>query len=350
MQVAHSVHADLYSQSSLGVYCDSYDHLSYSASAGNFDILPSTFNFDVSSRGNPLDGGEYPATFTIQASTNSASRYFAGEFQPANSAYALGTLRCVGIELRDDNDELLDGTITSDMGATRQTTVPAAGPYTDLPLTNSAPGSLGTTVQLIDGTASTSTQVVFTLSAPPVQPGLKPVSDLVELSGTNNDPVVIQISYDPATAQAQFGSFLALELAWFQQSTGTWKNAVLGNTGANTPTYFPRAYNPATDFHLGYFGLDTANGVVWAVVNHNGQFVVTVPPPVLAVNSFTKLSPTVVHLTCTGEPARANRIEASTNLQTWTTLTAPVADGSGSFQFDDNAATGPRKFYRVAYP
>ena len=34
------------------------------------------------------------------------------------------------------------------------------------------------------------------------------------------------------------------------------------------------AYNPATDNILGYYGNDTADNYVWAVINHNSQFAV----------------------------------------------------------------------------
>jgi hypothetical protein len=42
---------------------------------------------------------------------------------------------------------------------------------------------------------------------------------------------------------------------------------VEGNTGG-TPTFAgDRAYNAATDFNLGTYGVDTTNNTVWAVIN-----------------------------------------------------------------------------------
>jgi len=80
------------------------------------------------------------------------------------------------------------------------------------------------------------------------------------------------MSFDPAAVNTAFGSLFYFKLAWFSNSTGVWKNAVLGNSGTTKPTFFNRAYNPATDFHLGYYGIDAAHHVVWAVVNHNSKF------------------------------------------------------------------------------
>lgn len=357
MQASDSLYADLYSSSAVGVFCgrtDEFVYARYAVSAGgdgnlNGD-LPSDFTFDLSSGSYPLNGQQFTVDFQVQATANSRSVYYQGEFWPANSAKASVILRCAGFDALDDNDQPVDFTITSKMGSSAAVNLPTNGSFSTFSLTNAAPDSSHTTIQLLDGTASTPTEVAASLSAPPEQLDIKPVSDLVELSGINTDPLVIQISFDPAAVQAKFGSALHLELAWFDTFSRTWKNAVLGNHGITTPNYINRAYDALKDFHLGNFGLDTVNGVVWAVLNHNSQFIVTVPPPVLALNSVTMPSPHQVHLDCTGEPARANRLEVSTDLQTWTTLATAVAEGTGHVQFDDTAATGTQKFYRLAYP
>jgi hypothetical protein len=99
----------------------------------------------------------------------------------------------------------------------------------------------------------------------------------VDIQGTNTDPVVIQIKYDPLKAAELFGGETALRLAWLNSAAGQWVLATLGNAGGG-PQFFNRAYNPATDFQLGNYGLDPANDVVWAVVNHNSEFAVTALP------------------------------------------------------------------------
>ncbi len=32
------------------------------------------------------------------------------------------------------------------------------------------------------------------------------------------------------------------------------------------------AYDPNTEFHLGYYGIDTVNNRIWAVLDHNSQY------------------------------------------------------------------------------
>ncbi len=51
------------------------------------------------------------------------------------------------------------------------------------------------------------------------------------------------------------------------------------------PTFFNRAYNPTTDFHLGYYGIDTTNHKVWAVINHNSLFAAAIPFDLVSVVS-----------------------------------------------------------------
>ncbi len=320
---------------------------------GSGNPAPPVFTFDVYPyNGGALDGTQFNLQFAVAVSAGARSLYSGGVFGPACSASAAATLGCAGFVVLDDNDQLLDYTAESRAGSARAQSYPAGGTFSSFALTNAAPGRFGSSMQLLGGQASAATQVVAAFVAPPQDNSIKPVSDVVDLSGTNTDPVVIKVDFDPAAAQSFFGSnyFAYLTLAWVQTSTGKWKNAVLGNTGNNAPTFFNRGYNPATDFHLGYFGVDATNKYAWAVVNHNSQFAVTFPPPTLAVRSVTRPSAGLIRLDCTGEPARANRIEVSTNFQPGATLATGVAAGDGTFTYDDAAASGPKRFYRVAYP
>ncbi|GAT31488.1 PEP-CTERM protein-sorting domain-containing protein [Terrimicrobium sacchariphilum] len=145
---------------------------------------------------------------------------------------------------------------------------------------------LGTTVDLLDGTAGSGgngyygqnrdVDVFFT----DLEIGL--ASDIVSLSGTSgigfSDILVLQLTYDEATATALFGNEAATRLGWFDPGTGSWTLAVDGNTGGTAFFAGDRAYNAATDFHLGTYGLDTANNTVWAVTNHNSEFA-AIPEP-----------------------------------------------------------------------
>jgi len=211
--------------------------------------------------------------------------------------------------------------------------------YNTFALTNTAPNRVGSTLTLLGGTASATENVTAAFVPPPAAAQIKLASDAVDLTGTGSDPFVIQMNYDSVLLQSLSVSSTG-ELGWFDSATGTWKNAVLGNTGTSVPTFFARAYNPATDFHPGYFGIDKANKVVWAVVNHNSRF--GVMPSPLAV-TISRTAANTIHLNCTGERGTMNRIEAST------TIATIAVDETGSFQYDD-PVSGPQKFYRVAYP
>ena len=80
------------------------------------------------------------------------------------------------------------------------------------------------------------------------------------------------MSYDEADAIAQFGSESSMRLLWQNPATGLWENALNGNFGGTPFFAGDGVYDPATDFHLGYYGVDTADNYVWAVVNHNSEF------------------------------------------------------------------------------
>lgn len=136
---------------------------------------------------------------------------------------------------------------------------------------------LGTGI-LLGGTAGSNQNVVQSFSS--IIPGL--ASDVLHLSGTAPDTIVLRMTYDKATAIALFGSEAQAYLGWLDPNDNTWKNSVLGNAGISTPTFVSGAYNSVTDFILGYYGVDTTNSEVWAVINHNSTFGVmgNVPVPV----------------------------------------------------------------------
>ena len=71
-------------------------------------------------------------------------------------------------------------------------------------------------------------------------------------------------------------------LGWYDEGTGTWKNAVLGNS-MGTAQFNLGAYIPGTMSALGNYGVDTTGGVVWAVVNHNSEFAVVPEPAALSL-------------------------------------------------------------------
>ncbi len=141
----------------------------------------------------------------------------------------------------------------------------------------SSNAGMGTGVKL--GGAAGSNQIVIQ-SFSSIIPGL--ASDVLHLEGTAPDTIVLRMTYDKATAIALFGSENQAYLGWLDPNDNTWKNSVLGNSGNSTPLFVSGAYDANLDFILGYYGVDTINSEVWAVINHNSTFGVmgNIPVPV----------------------------------------------------------------------
>lgn len=99
------------------------------------------------------------------------------------------------------------------------------------------------------------------------------LSDVYHFDGTGSAFFVLELSMVSLDANSRMG--------WLDPQTGLWVNAVEGNTGESVMSFAGnRAYNPATDFQLGTYGVDTVSGLVWAVVNHNSDFaIISVPEP-----------------------------------------------------------------------
>ncbi len=133
------------------------------------------------------------------------------------------------------------------------------------------------------------------------------VSDVLNLTGMSStagshvqtDPFVLQMTYN-TTALNGNESILAaaglIDLAWLNtslnQPNGLWVNATAGDFGSGLPgDVFQNVQSSWDAFassngvtaanlgnFLGSYGVDVAHHQVWAVVNHNSQFVV-VPEP-----------------------------------------------------------------------
>ena len=141
-------------------------------------------------------------------------------------------------------------------------------------------GTHPTQFAIVGGAASADTAVSAGGYAPPVlQDTVYRVSDAIQLSGTGNDTFVLQMSYDEAAILAAGISESSLYLGWYNPTLQQWMNSVYGNTGANDPlsSAILGAYNSNQDFHLGWWGVDTVNNTVWAVLNHNSEFAILNP-------------------------------------------------------------------------
>ncbi len=137
-------------------------------------------------------------------------------------------------------------------------------------------GGRNTTAQILEGTLTTESTLTtsFSASSTALNDEIR-MSDVYHLAGTGTDIFVLQLSMTDVTADSFLG--------WLNTNAASatynqWVNAVEGNTGDSTAMAFQRAYNSATDFHLGYYGVDLATGTVWAVVNHNSDFAIGVVP------------------------------------------------------------------------
>ncbi|MGH8046994.1 MAG: beta strand repeat-containing protein [Chthoniobacterales bacterium] len=144
-------------------------------------------------------------------------------------------------------------------------------------------GGTITTGAILGGTTSTpaSLQSSFAAFSPATNDNTR-LSDVFNLSGV---PVVDPLTgaTDIFVLQLQIANVTPTSyLGWFNPATMQWVNAVDGNFGGVGSSVGNRAYNSATDFHLGTYGVNTSAGTVWAVLNHNSDFainLVAIPEP-----------------------------------------------------------------------
>jgi autotransporter-associated beta strand protein len=154
----------------------------------------------------------------------------------------------------------------------------SAGGYYDGLITTSATPNLINAATIIGGTASHARTVTMQLLSTGTSgslPGGGLGGNILDLKGTGTDKYVLQIDYNEQVVLAALGKESNLFISW---SDGVFQfvNTVWGNTNLpgeiNNPTKKIGAYNPATDFHLGYWGIDTVNNRLWAVIDHNSTF------------------------------------------------------------------------------
>ena len=171
-------------------------------------------------------------------------------------------LRCAGYSVNASNY-----TGSSTAGTTRGTMLAPNAAYDGIALANTR--NFQSTVTLLDGNASAQRDVALNFMAPAT--GLTAVSDIVDIKGTGNDLIVVQLNYDQAAALAASSGAENVILSWFDTATQIWGNAVQGNTGG-TSNFKLGAYSASQDLVLGKWGIDRQANVVWAVVDHNSQF------------------------------------------------------------------------------
>jgi len=107
-------------------------------------------------------------------------------------------------------------------------------------------------------------------------------SDVATVSGMTNkgtgilgqtltDMFVLKLSYDVTAANALDGAS-AMEILWHNPVTDLWVNAILGNSDGGAGATFVSGAYTAGNFNLSTYGVDTTDGYVWAVLNHNSDY------------------------------------------------------------------------------
>lgn len=280
-----------YANSSVSYSYSVTDYSQNAGYAGNWDAQNGwtgdgqptrTFTFDATCTvGQPCEIA-HQATFSVSAGTGEP------DFGDPQSCDAQGSgslsFSSGSIQVLDPNNDNqpVSFTMVSDTGCGKGQVTPGGAPYAGFSVTNCAQDRFGSTFQLLDGTASQNTNVTATFVAPPE---IHAASDVVDLKGTDGDLQVVQIDWDPPKLNF-LGPLIYLDICFLPIAHGTkWTSATLGNYSGPPPTFFDRAYNPATDFHLGYYGIDQANHKVWAVINHNSLFAAAIPFDLVSVVS-----------------------------------------------------------------
>ena len=280
----------------------------------------SSFTVDV-----PIDPdrpGFYLQLDVVAGSTGSS----AGAPNPGGPTTSATFNMSIGnLVVADENGEPVDFTADTTFGVSKSSTIAAGGSFKGLSLTNTSSLSLRhTTLTLLDGTATRITHASVSFLSQPDPAEILLASDAASLGGLGVDQFVVQMDYDPQVASS-LGGESKMRLAYRDPFSGKWANAVSANTGG-TPKLINGAYDPAADFHLGYFGVDTVNHVVWAVLNHDGEFgvgAVADPAQVAPIDNFTATGPASnggqIHFSATCAPGLDLRVQ-------FTTIANPTSD------------------------
>jgi hypothetical protein len=233
-------------------------------------INTSTVNSINTTGGSVTIGGSISAGVETVAFTLSTHVYVA----------SAGTLTLTSNNMLNvNNTSIGSGALLLTAGTTAQLRIGPLAPVSINVTTGSTLNSIptvlnavtGHTVRFLDGAVSLDGSV--TLLHLPAIANL--ASNPVELHMGNHvagDKFVLQLSYNPTLA-AGLGNLEDLYLGWFDPVANAWKNAIAANSDGGASNRFVQgAYNSATDFNLGTYGVDTANNVAWAVIDHNSIF------------------------------------------------------------------------------
>lgn len=141
------------------------------------------------------------------------------------------------------------------------------------------------------GQADAAGEIEFRFAPAPAHPAANDVmraSAVLSLDGTDSAPFVLQL----AVASPLAGNS---SLGWYSAASGGWLDAVANNGAAGLfAGHYAMSWDafrashaaaPLSDL-LGAHGVDTANGAVWAVIDHNSEFAVIPEPCTAALLAF----------------------------------------------------------------
>jgi fibronectin-binding autotransporter adhesin len=267
----------------------------------------------------PASPGTVNSTISLLSTAANTTAIGATVTYQTTAADANATDNVAAVNVRIGNAPLHATTSSTNFGAALIASTPiSVTPYTGLASntigqtsTGSTVPALGTTATIFDYTNSTGTDTGVSMAwrsrtaaeASSTVPGDNGslvagylVSDVVNLTGMGNaggtgftDTFILQMSYNEALLDG-FETFGVNEgnivIAW---KNGTeWVNAVNGNSTPGGTYFANQAYNAASR-SLGDYGIDPANNVVWAVLNHNSEFAVIPEPSTLVLGGLALL-------------------------------------------------------------
>jgi hypothetical protein len=159
-------------------------------------------------------------------------------------------------------------------------------------------GALGTSAELLDGTADSAGLVSQTWrlrSGSGAEAADKVYSDVIDLTTpTGTNPFVLQLSYSEADLSGMAEGDLLL--GWLDTESGDFVNAIMGNADGGAFQSFVAGAWSESYATAGYYGVDTTDNKVWAVIDHNSEFAVIPEPNTIgllllmgAVTFFRKL-------------------------------------------------------------
>lgn len=227
----------------------------------------------------PFFTHDYDFTFGTPFTINPGAGVRASGGSTGGTANVNFTLSQVSMSVTANGDPT-PYTSSSNTGSSAATAVSSGSSFAGFTLTDTGFNTHSTVVSILDGTATADRNPNASFVAPPAGISSTIIGDVVDLSGFGSMPgqatdiFAAEVSFAATEAIAKFGSVDRLALEWLDPSTNTWKLATEGNFGGTPFFAGDGAYDPLVDNHLGYYGIDTTNNTVWAVVNHNSLFAV----------------------------------------------------------------------------